>query len=102
MRPVDDTEPGMRMVHLLRAITVELDLFGAEFAGLHALHPTDLRALIHLLDAARSDSTATPGWLGDQLGLNSAAVTALIDRLERVGHVRRVRDTHDRRRVLLV
>jgi DNA-binding MarR family transcriptional regulator len=99
---VDDHEPGMRMVHLLRAITVDLDLFGAEFAGLHGLHPTDLRALIHLLDAGRSDTTATPGWLGEQLGLNSAAVTALVDRLERLGHVRRVRDTRDRRRVLLV
>jgi DNA-binding MarR family transcriptional regulator len=90
------------MVHLLRRITVELDLFGAEFAGRNGLHPTDVRALIHLLDAGRSGITATPGWLGEQLGLNSATTTGLIDRLERFGHVRRVRDTRDRRRVLLV
>jgi DNA-binding MarR family transcriptional regulator len=102
MVDVDDQEPGLQMVHLLRAITVELDLFGAEFASMHRLHPTDLRALIHLLDAARSGTTATPGWLGEQLGLNSASITALIDRLERQGHIRRVRDTQDRRRVLLV
>jgi DNA-binding MarR family transcriptional regulator len=101
-RAVDDREPGLQMVHLLRAITVELDQFGAEFASMHRLHPTDLRALIHLLDAARSEVTATPGWLGEQLGLNSASTTALIDRLEKAGHIRRVRDTRDRRRVLLV
>jgi DNA-binding MarR family transcriptional regulator len=99
---VDEQEPGMQMVHLLRGITVELNLFGAEFASTHGLHLTDLRALIHLLDAGRADITATPGWLGEQLRLNSASVTALIDRLEKLGHVRRVRDTPDRRRVRLV
>jgi DNA-binding MarR family transcriptional regulator len=99
---IDDQEPGLRLVHSLRALTVEFDLVGAEFAGAHQLHPTDLRALIHLLDAARAGTQATPGWLGEQLGLTSASTTSLVDRLERAGHVRRVRDTEDRRRVLLV
>lgn len=91
----------MRLVHLMRALTVELDLFGAEFAGLNKLHPTDLRALIHLLDTARAGEGVTPGRLSDHLGLNSAGTTALIDRLERLGLVRRERDSADRRRVLL-
>lgn len=39
--------------------------------------------------------------LGRALGLNAAGTTALIDRLERLGHVRRARDPGDRRRVLL-
>ncbi|MER5738829.1 MULTISPECIES: helix-turn-helix domain-containing protein [unclassified Streptomyces] len=91
----------MQLVHLLRAVTVELDLFGGEFAARNGLHPTDVRALISLLDAARSGTRATPGWLGAQLGLNSAAVTALVDRLVRMGLVHRERDTRDRRRVLL-
>lgn len=99
---VAENEPGMGLVHLLRGIAVELNLFGSEFATRHRLHATDLRALIHLLDAGRDGVTATPGWLGERLGLNSASVTALVDRLERLGHVRRVRDTADRRRVLLV
>jgi DNA-binding MarR family transcriptional regulator len=97
----DDGKPGLRIVHQLRAITVELDLLGAEFAQRNSLHPTDLRALICLLDAARTHMPATPGWLGRQLGLNSAGTTALVDRLERLGHVRRTRDSRDRRRVLL-
>ncbi|MFB9717825.1 MarR family winged helix-turn-helix transcriptional regulator [Planobispora longispora] len=91
----------MRVVHLLRAITVELDRIGERFAARHALHPTDVRALICLLDAARAGTPATPGMLGAQLGLNSAGTTAVVDRLERLGHVRRERDTRDRRRVLL-
>lgn len=98
---MDDQDPALQLVHLLRAITVELDLFGAEFADDNALHPTDVRALIHLLDASRAGLIATPGRLGSQLGLNSASTTALIDRLERLGLVRRERDTRDRRRVLL-
>ncbi|MCX5008288.1 MarR family winged helix-turn-helix transcriptional regulator [Streptomyces sp. NBC_00638] len=98
---MDDRNPDLHLVHLLRAVTVELDLFAAEFAGLHGLHPTDVRALIHLLDAGRADTPATPGWLGAQLGVNSASTTALIDRLEDLELVRRERDTRDRRRVLL-
>lgn len=98
---VDDQDAGMRLVHLLRAVTVELDRMGERFAAAHALHPTDVRALICLLDSARTGAPATPGTLGTQLGLNSAGTTAVVDRLERLGHVRRERDTRDRRRVLL-
>ncbi|MFD7699197.1 MarR family winged helix-turn-helix transcriptional regulator [Streptomyces caelestis] len=98
---MNDQSPAMELVHLLRAVTVEFDLLGAEFAARHGLHPTDVRALIHLLDAARAGTRATPGWLGGQLRLNSSGTTALVDRLERLGWVRRSRDTADRRRVLL-
>lgn len=97
----DDINPAMRLVHLLRAVTVELDLRGAEFAARNGLHPTDLRALIHLLDADRAGTDVTPGRLGAALRLNSAGTTALLDRLERLGLVRRGRDENDRRRVVL-
>ncbi|MFF1556239.1 MarR family winged helix-turn-helix transcriptional regulator [Streptomyces sp. NPDC058279] len=97
----DKDTPALRLIHLLRAVTVELHLRGAEFAGRNGLHPTDLRALIRLLDADRAGETVTPGRLGEALQLNSAGTTALLDRLERLGLVRRVRDEGDRRRVLL-
>jgi DNA-binding MarR family transcriptional regulator len=99
---VDDDDPGLQTVHLLRAVTVRLDLFAAEFARRNGLGALDVRALIALLDAAREGREATPGWLLRQLGINSASVTALIDRLQRAGLVRRERDTGDRRRVRLV
>ena len=91
----------MALVHLLRQITVELDLLGAEFARLHGLHPTDVRALIHLLDAERAGIPATPGWLAAQLRLDASSVTALVHRLEGSGQVRRHPDPADGRRVLL-
>ena len=91
----------MPIVHLLRAVAVALNVYAARFAEANGLHPTDLRAVIGLLDAERAGITATPGWLGESLRLNSASVTALLDRLERLGHVRRERDAADRRRVLL-
>ncbi|MFE7192935.1 MarR family winged helix-turn-helix transcriptional regulator [Kitasatospora sp. NPDC057541] len=92
----------MQLVHLLRGLTVELDLFGAEFAARNGLHPTDLRALVHLLDAARAGTVVTPGRLGEALGLNSAGTTGLVDRLERLGLIRRERDPGDRRKVRLL
>lgn len=97
----DPAEDPLATVHRLRALVVELHLLGAEFARAHGLHATDLRALICLLDADRSGFEATPTWLREQLHLNSASVTALVDRMEKSGHVRRERDVRDRRRVLI-
>ncbi|MCX5313507.1 MarR family transcriptional regulator [Streptomyces sp. NBC_00154] len=98
---MSEQSPEMEIVHLLRKVTVEFGLRQAEFASRHGMHPTDVRALICLLDAERAGTDATAGWLGGQLGLNSAGTTAVIDRLERLGHLTRTRDPRDRRRVLL-
>jgi DNA-binding MarR family transcriptional regulator len=94
-------EAGLLLFHRLRRVSVAFERSRAEFARRHGLHTTDLRALIALLDAGRAGRRATPGWLGRQLGLNSAGTTTLVDRLERLGHVRRVRDTEDRRKVFV-
>ena len=86
---------------LLRRLNVELDAVGQRFAGLHGLGRTDVRALVAIMDAARRGDALTAGSLGAAVELSSASVTALVDRLERAGHVRRVRDADDRRRVVL-
>ncbi|WP_430332368.1 MarR family winged helix-turn-helix transcriptional regulator [Rhodococcus sp. ACT016] len=99
--PTTQDDEAHPIVHSLRALTVELHLLGAEFAARNQLHTTDLRALICLLDADRSGVPATPGLLAEKLALTSASTTALVDRLEKAGHIRRSRDTADRRRVLL-
>jgi DNA-binding MarR family transcriptional regulator len=93
--------PHLEIVHLLRAVTVELALHSARFAQRNGMHPTDVRALIALMDAGRAGEEMTAGLLGTALGLNSAGTTALVDRLERLGHVRRVRSERDRRRVVV-
>ena len=96
-----DPGPEMEIVHLLRAVTVELGLHSSRFATRNGLHPTDVRALIALMDATRAGEEMTAGRLGAALGLNSAGTTAVIDRLEGAGHVRRVRGRQDRRTVVV-
>ncbi|MFG2358519.1 MarR family winged helix-turn-helix transcriptional regulator [Streptomyces sp. NPDC048521] len=93
--------PELEIVHLLRAVTVELGLHSARFAQRHGMHPTDVRALIALMDARRAGEEMSAGRLGAVLGLNSAGTTALVDRLERAGQVRRVRGAQDRRKVVV-
>jgi len=60
------------------------------------LNRTDLRCLDWLYDGPK-----TAGQLAAATGLSSAATTTLVDRLERRGLVRRIRDDADRRRVLV-
>ncbi|MCE7044995.1 MarR family winged helix-turn-helix transcriptional regulator [Streptomyces purpurascens] len=91
----------MEIVHLLRAVAVDLGRHSARFAQRNGMHPTDVRALIVLMDAYRAGEETSAGRLGAALGLNSAGTTALVDRLERAGHVRRVRGERDRRKVTI-
>lgn len=65
------------------------------------VHRSDLSAMsVIAASAARGQSTSA-GQLARRLLMSPAAVTALVDRLERAGHVRRHRDERDRRRVVL-
>lgn len=96
-----DEEERVEIGLLLRRLSIELDAVGARFAELHGLGRTDVRALVAIMDAARGGAALTAGGLGAAVDLSSASVTALVDRLERAGHVRRVRDPGDRRRVVL-
>jgi DNA-binding MarR family transcriptional regulator len=98
---VDGGVDRAELALLLRRLTIELDAVGERFASLHGLGRTDVRALVAIMDAARSGAALTAGALGTAVDLSSASVTALVDRLERAGHVRRVRDSADRRRVVL-
>ena len=89
-------------MHRLRALTLLLDAAGAAFATRHGLSATDVRALVCLLDRERAGVPASPTWLAAQLRVTTASVTALLDRLERAGHVRRAPRSDDRRRVDVV
>ena len=94
-----EADPRQELALLLRRLTVELDAVGQRFAEQHGLNRTDVRALVAIMDAARRGEALTAGGLGAAVELRSASVTALVDRLEKAGHVRRVRDPEDRRRV---
>ncbi|WP_308405609.1 MarR family winged helix-turn-helix transcriptional regulator [Streptomyces tardus] len=81
---------------LLRRMNAEFNRLAQHFAHEHGLHLTDVQALIEILDADPG-TAVTPGRLRERLQLTSGAVTACLDRLEKAGHVQRVRDARDRR-----
>lgn len=85
----------------MRTYSLEAQHVGHAFAQQHGLHPTDLQALIAVMHAEGRGEPLTPGRLGEVLGLSSGATTAAIDRLERAGHLRRTRESADRRVVHL-
>lgn len=89
------------LVRLLQQYTIEADRLGQAFAERNGMHPTDLYALLAVMRSAADGAPLTPGRLGQHLGLSSGATTAVIDRLERAGHVERGPDPRDRRRVTL-
>jgi DNA-binding MarR family transcriptional regulator len=72
-------------------------LNGQASAAAAGLHATEWYAL-SVLDLA---GRLTSGELAERTGLTTGATTRLIDRLERGGHVRRVADPTDRRKVII-
>ncbi len=89
------------LVRLVQTLVAEGQRIGHAFAHRHGVHGTDVEALIRVLVAGDGGRPLTAGELATELGLTTGAVTTLLDRLERAGHVRRERDDKDRRRVNL-
>ncbi|WP_256758268.1 MarR family winged helix-turn-helix transcriptional regulator [Cohnella sp. WQ 127256] len=54
------------------------------------------------IDILREKGPITAGELAKLTGLATGSITALVDRLEKVGYVRRQNDPNDRRRVIIV
>jgi DNA-binding MarR family transcriptional regulator len=81
----------------VRAQQIAYDRFHDAVAGYLGINRTDLRCL-DILDLA---GRQTAGELAAAMGLSTGAVTAMLDRLEKTGYVRRLRDPGDRRRVLV-
>jgi DNA-binding MarR family transcriptional regulator len=54
---------------------------------------------LHCLNIVENRGGLTAGALAAEAGLTTGAVTGVVDRLERAGYARRVRDAKDRRRV---
>jgi len=81
----------------LRNVGAQSVLTSNAVAKLVGLNSTDLECL-DLLGLA---GATTAGRLAKHTGLTTGAMTAVIDRLERAGFARRVRDAGDRRCVLV-
>ncbi|MGQ7297084.1 MarR family winged helix-turn-helix transcriptional regulator [Quadrisphaera sp. KR29] len=89
------------LVDDVRLLTYRTQHLAHAFAEEQAMHPTDLEAVVHVMQAEGGGTPLTAGRLAEALGLSSAATTSVVDRLERAGHVQRERAETDRRRVHL-
>jgi DNA-binding MarR family transcriptional regulator len=100
----DHAEPTPRDVVIERFATLGRRLsqatvfFHEQIAEHVGLSATDHKCLDLAMQAERP---LTAGQIAELSGLSTGAVTGVIDRLERAGFVRRVRDPHDRRKVLV-
>jgi len=81
----------------VREQQIAYDRFHDAVAVYLGINRTDLRCL-DILDLA---GRQTAGELATRMGMSTGAVTAMLDRLEKTGYVRRLRDPGDRRRVLV-
>jgi DNA-binding MarR family transcriptional regulator len=73
------------------------DRFDQAVADALGLNRTDMRCL----DVLSREGPVTAGRLAEATGLTSGAMTTAVDRLERAGYAQRIRDSDDRRRVLV-
>ena len=85
------------LLSALRRFGLENDRLDAAVARRLGAPPVEFKAMDHLHEAG----ALTPGQLGERLCLSSGAVTALVDRLERLGWARREPHPHDRRSVIV-
>jgi len=79
-------------VRASQSATARYDQAVADAIGLNR---TDMR----LIDLLEREGRLTAGQLAAGTGLTTGAITTAIDRLERSGYARRVRDASDRRRI---
>jgi len=66
------------------------------------LRSTDALALLHVVQAAAADRPLSPTALASRLGITTAAVTKLVDRLSRAGRAERRPNPRDRRGLVVV
>jgi DNA-binding MarR family transcriptional regulator len=80
-----------------REFTSVVDVVNQMIAERMGINRTDHR----VMEVLNRLGPLTAGDLARESHLTTGAVTAVLDRLEDMGYVRRVRDTEDRRRVLI-
>ncbi|WP_370972995.1 MarR family winged helix-turn-helix transcriptional regulator [Amycolatopsis sp. cg9] len=95
--PVTDDEL-FRFAELGRQSSTLTVLRHARIAERMGLSGTDHKTFDLVI---QSGGPLTAGRIAELTGLSTGAVTGVIDRLEKVGLVRRVRDPEDRRKVLV-
>jgi DNA-binding MarR family transcriptional regulator len=90
-------EVGAELIDEIRRSQNATDRYDQAVADALGLNRTDMRCL----DILDREGRVPAGRLAEAMGLTTAAITTVLDRLERAGYARRERDPADRRRVLV-
>lgn len=85
---------GLALHDMIQKFTAAHDYAARE----ENLHPTDFGCIGFL---HRSGRPVSPKQIISYIGLSSGSGTALLDRLESAGYIRRIPNPHDRRSVLI-
>jgi DNA-binding MarR family transcriptional regulator len=85
------------IVGRFREMSIETIMFHQAIADVLGLHITDHKSL----DLIHRFGSMPAGKLAELTGLTTGAVTGIIDRLEKVGYVKRTNDPKDRRRTII-
>jgi DNA-binding MarR family transcriptional regulator len=96
--PVPTTEQQEQFTLLMRGLGTRTVLYQQTVATALGLYNNDFLSV----DILREKGPITAGELSKLTGLTTGSVTALIDRLEKNGYVRRENDPKDRRKVIIV
>ena len=86
-----------RVIEHMTAWTVLVAQYNGMVADRVGVGPTDLQCLY----ALALHGPTTVGTLAERVNLTSGSASRMVERLDAAGHVRRVRDSRDRRRVLI-
>jgi len=101
--PLPDSNEAPRMgvrraTELIREVREVSQEFELHVGRQLTVNPTDLQAMEHLIQSGPLGPTE----LARRLGISTAAVTAVVDRLVALGHVTRTQHPTDRRGIVVV
>ena len=92
------TDPKEHFTSLMRGLGVRTIIHQYSVAASLGLYNSDFISL----DILRETGPITAGELSKKTGLATGSITALVDRLEKIGYARRENDPNDRRKVMIV
>ena len=90
-----------RLIRALRAYVNETEIYIAAAGREAEMHRTDLTGLTVVMDRGAAGESTTPGQLSTAMRLSAPATSAMLDRLEKLGHVVRHAHPSDRRSVVV-
>jgi len=93
----EDPIKATKVAYALRALLIQHAAVYREMARRLDLGPNDLTAIQHLAE----NPDLGPAELSRRLGITTASATALLDRMENLGHLRREPNQKDRRRLTI-